>query len=679
MGRRRERAKQETPRRDAPRATTRMQVSVVAIAVAWLFILATALVVYPAGTAQYWIKSAVFFAAGSILVAILPVGAVRDMPAQLGAALRRPPPVLFAVMVAAVTAVLSLVFAVYLFELAPTTSDEIAQLWHAKMLVHGRLSLPADPNPEFFAMDNIISTPRWYSQYPIGGPAVLALGVVLGVPWLVNPALAALAAVAMYHFGRRAFGETQGRAIAALFSLTPMVLMMSGSYMNHVPVLFLAACTLAALVEWERATTPRRAMTFAALVGAAIGAMATIRPLDAAVVAIVVGVFQLTIVARDKTRMRELAVQVAAGTIAVAPLFIANWATTGSPLQFGYEALWGAGHQLGFHVDPRGEMHTLGRGFFYAVTYVSQLNEYVMLWPVPALLVACAGLFTMARSTRWDALLFGLFWAHVMAYAAYWYQGQFLGPRFMFTALPTVIVLLARTPFLVGQRFPGVPRRATLVFSLACVVVSWTVAASRFSVWGVAEGVRNSRLVFKVHASDAARAADLHNALVFVREPFGSQLQHRMWGVGMSRSDAAQLLATSDACSILSALHAVEDDSTIPHEKKADAVARAAVPFAPADLVRTADPTVHISSMTTLTVPCEKELVGDSKLGVATFGSVLPLEPIDSNGRVEGDVIYVMDLGDRNEVLRARFGDRRWYRLSVMRPGQAPKPVLTPY
>ena len=36
-------------------------------------------------------------------------------------------------------------------------------------------------------------------------------------------------------------------------------------------------------------------------------------------------------------------------------------------------------------------------------------------------------------------------------------------------------------------------------------------------------------------------------------------------------------------------------------------------------------------------------------------------------GHIDGDVIYVADLLERNELLRRRFGDRSWYRLAVTR------------
>jgi 4-amino-4-deoxy-L-arabinose transferase-like glycosyltransferase len=634
---------------------------------------------YPTGAVAYWARGTLAVCAGAIVVALLPMGWVRALPARCVALLQRPSPAAFGTMVAVVAISLSIGFAFYAFARLPRTSDEVAQLWHAKMILHGRLSLPVDKNPEFFAMDNVVDIGKWYSEYPIGGPLVMATGLLIGAPWLVNPVLTGIAAAAMYHFARHAYGETQGRAIAALFAITPMILLMSGSYMNHVPVLCLAACTLALLAEWDRAAAGRRRMLFAALVGVALGAMATIRPLDALVMAAVVGVFQLSVVWHDRPRMRELLVQAAGGVLGVAPLLYANLATTGGALRFGYDVLWGAGHNIGFHTDPHGTAHTLHRGLEYAVSYVNELNLYLLLWPVPTLLLMVIGLLAMRKFTRWDALLLGMFWVQVAAYASYWYNGQFLGPRFLFTVLPALVVVVARTPFLVGDRYGAYWRRAALLAVLGCIAISWTTPGSPFSVWGMANDVRNTRRVLKVDVASMVAAANIHHALVFLREPVGSQIQHRLWGLGMSRSDAAQLLARSDACSLFDALRAVENDSSIAPDGKPAAVTRAAAPFVAGSAnLHAADPTVHITSAASLSPACHTEFDNDAKIGVATFGSALFLEPINAAGHIDGDIIYVMDLGERNALLKVRFGDRTWYRLSAMRPND-PEPTLRPY
>jgi len=621
---------------------------------------------YPDGVVQYWVWGLVLTLLVAAAASLIPMPALRDFPGSFARGLTRMPPRRFAALVAIVTTGLGIVFAMYAFGGAASTPDEIAQLWHAKILLHGRMSIPVDPNREFFGLETVVDVERWYSQFPIGGPLMAVPGALLGTPWLVNPLLAGLAVVALYHFARHAYGETQGRAIVALFSATPMVLLMTGTWMNHVPVLLLATCTLAALVEWDRASTARRALAYASVIGLALGAMATIRPLDAVAVATAVGAFQLWTIRRLWLRIRELVLQAVFGVIGVAPLAYANWATTGSVTRFGYDVLWGSGHRVGFHTDPYGTSHTLRRALEFAITYLSELNMYLLGWPAPAMLIVLIGLLAMRKVTRWDALVFGLFGAQVLAYAAYWGEGEFLGPRFLYTALPAIVVLVARTPFLIAERFGPRWRRGAVAFMMSCLLVAWCVPGLPFNVWGFARQAHAARRTLKVDIAGTVRAANVHNALVFLREPFSFRLARRLWGLGITRSEAARLIASRDACSLLSAIRMAEGDGSPRRRLPPAALAQAADLFVPGEqAIRATDSRIQISSAASINPPCQSELQGDLRIGGAAFGPALPLEPIDRDGRIEGDVIYVADLGDRNTVLRSRFGTRTWYRLVV--------------
>ena len=51
----------------------------------------------------------------------------------------------------------------------------------------------------------------------------------------------------------------------------------------------------------------------------------------------------------------------------------------------------------------------------------------------------------------------------------------------------------------------------------------------------------------------------------------------------------------------------------------------------------------------------------------------------DSTGHVGGPVVYALDMGRHNEVLRGRFGDRKWYRYEVPRNRPDTVPILVPY
>ncbi len=406
----------------------------------------------PLGNVAYWAAASLLTVGPVLLLAALPLPWLRALPARLARWLGQPSPLAFALLVGGAFTALSVALAWYAYRFAPTTADEIAQLWHARILLHGRLALPADPNAEFFAVDNVIDTGRWYSQFPIGGPLVLALGYLIHAPWLLDPLLGGCTAALVYHVARRAYGETPGRAAAVLFALAPIPLLMSASYMNHVPVLFLTMLALAGLAEWERAATRRRGLWIAGGIGLALGFMATIRPLDAVVVSTVVGLFQLPVIRRDRWRWRDLAVQAALGAVGVAPVLLANRATAGGIFHFGYEVMWGAATGVGFHVDPQGVAHTPLRALVLAAKYMSELNSYLLGWPVPALVVVVAGLVSMRRASRWDSLLLGLLGAQLLAYALYWHDGEFLGPRFLYTAVGAAVILVARAPFLMADR-----------------------------------------------------------------------------------------------------------------------------------------------------------------------------------------------------------------------------------
>ena len=138
-------------------------------------------------------------------------------------------------------------------------------------------------------MDNVIDRGRWYSQFPIGGPAFLALGLALRAAWLVNPVLLALTFPNLYEFARRAYDEGTARAAVLVLLFAPFALFMSASYMNHVPMMWLASVALAQLAVWYDAEDGADALRRSGvLIGLALGTAAAVRPLDAAIVAGVV-------------------------------------------------------------------------------------------------------------------------------------------------------------------------------------------------------------------------------------------------------------------------------------------------------------------------------------------------------------------------------------------------------
>jgi hypothetical protein len=76
----------------------------------------------------------------------------------------------------------------YVFSGRPLLVDEVLQLYQARLFASGRIAGTVDSAQELFsALFQVERNGRVFSQFPPGGPAVLALGVLIGATWLIVP------------------------------------------------------------------------------------------------------------------------------------------------------------------------------------------------------------------------------------------------------------------------------------------------------------------------------------------------------------------------------------------------------------------------------------------------------------------------------------------------------------
>jgi hypothetical protein len=581
---------------------------------------------------------------------------------------------------AAVAAIVGAVFvALWALGGQPFTSDEMAQQFHARILASGHLTARPEALREFFNTAPVLDRGDWFSQYPIGGPALIALGVLVSAPWIVNPLLLGLTTLALYRFFERVGGELTARGATVLFVLSPMVLVMAGSQMNHVAALAAAACALWAAANWDFAETSRDQMRFAAATGAALGVLATVRPLDAVLVTIVIGGVQITRAVAHPARWRSIGVQAVAGAVPIALLLWVNASTTGSPMLFGYDALNGPAHGLGFHLDPNGDAHTPLRGLTLASGYLLRLNLFLFEWPVPAVLIIAVGLVAIRSPWRWDLALAALMAVFLIGYGAYWFDGFFAGPRFLFTAIPAFVYFAARAPSIVGKKAPAISKRTAALMIPLCMAVAW------FGPWGVSSAssrialYRDQRTKLKTDVESQARTESVDSALVFVNEGWRGSLQARLRVLGANQFTASRLLGTLDACALQTALDAADADTAPDSAKLATVLARARAAGVPRPVPNLpADQAIALVLGSSPTPTCLREFSRDS-LGTMPYALFLARQHVGSNGRVGGNIVYARDLGARNELLRPRFGDRTWYRYRPARGLGDTSRVFIPY
>lgn len=435
----------------------------------------------------------------------------------------------------------------------PLLIDEIVQVFQARLLAAGRLWIEAAPHQEFFSSLHVVEQGgRVYGQFPMGGPAMLALGSAVGAEWLVNPLFGALSVLGFGALLLRVEPRAGVRLGALLlFALAPFTVFMAGSHMNHVTALFWIIVGILGLARAVAGEGGR--FRDGLLAGLGFGLAATIRPVDALAFAGPAAVWLLV----RAVRQRRVAALVGSGLGVALPVALLLWAnveTTGAPLRFGYTVLWGSGHDLGFHASPWGPVHTPARGLELINLYLLRLQSYFLEAAAPSLIPVTAALALVRKLSAFDRYLLSAGLVVMGLYAAYWHDGFYLGPRFTYPLLPLLALWTARfLPALRESVGDGLVLRSTTYASLIALLLGLATSLQLRT-----RQYRSGMISLRWDPDRAAAAAGVRDALILVRESWGAELVARMWALGVSRPDADAIYRGADPCALDSTLVLLE-------------------------------------------------------------------------------------------------------------------------
>jgi len=574
-------------------------------------------------------------------------------------------PLLFAGAMSGAALVVYAVVASAVFSRVPISIDELVQLVQARTFAGGRLWQPASPTPEFFSALNMVDVNgRYYSQFPPGGPAMMAVGVLFGAPWLIGPICGAIAVAAFWAYVR-VVEPRRGVAVGAsiLFTIAPFAVFMAGSHMNHVPTLMWLVIAMASMAHVMSSDRPRPWL--ALLNGIALGCAATIRPVDAFAFALPAAAWYAAVALGSRARWRDLVAVGVGVALPFAAMMWVNAQTTGGPLLFGYQVLWGKSHDLGFHRAPWGIAHTPARGLELINLYLLRLQTYLYEASVPSLLPVIGALYLTPKADRHDRYLLASTVLVLAMYFAYWHDGFIFGPRFVFAMLPMLALWTARFPALVRERFgAGLGYRTTWYgFAVAAVLAAFVSVPAR------AREYSRSFVPMRLDYLGPARRANVENALIFVRESWGTQLMARMWALGVSRSETELLYGKVDACALESRIGTLEQQGT-----RGDAAFAALAPLL-ADSSRivkspfSPDVTERYLEGSRYTPVCIQRVTED-RVGFTLLAPLLYKE--------WGSNVYARDMHDRNRALMRQYPNRRVYLLRPPNNDTGSQPELVP-
>ncbi len=357
----------------------------------------------------------------------------------------------------------------------PHIYDASAYLFGAKIYAQGRLWAPVPAAADRFNGPFMVAqNGKWFTQYEPGTSLMLAVGVALGAPWVVEPLLGTLSLLGIGLIAHRLYDRRVATLAVLLGVISPLYSYIAASYLSHAVAVFFLVWGFWAL---QRAmmdySTPRSAWLLP-LAGALWVMAAFTRQTSLVFVVIsLTGLLWLAWVG-DWPALRPhrlwrwatpAVVVVALVFVAMLAYFALNMALTGiagaTPRAlFQPGDHWGFGQGVGFY-----GAHTLGSGFITVDELLTSLAIDLFGWPFYLTLALLLIPFLTRRVKPADVVMLLGACAMTFAFVGYFYAGIYLGPRYLYDALPFFLILTARGFIALAQmgaaaRVHGAARRA---------------------------------------------------------------------------------------------------------------------------------------------------------------------------------------------------------------------------
>ncbi len=354
----------------------------------------------------------------------------------------------------------------FVFGGIPRIDDGMASLFQARLFARGVATLPLLEEANFSSVFGILGAKHglghWCGMYPPGWPLLLVPGVWLRVPWLVNPVLGALLVVAIGELGRHYYGDRTGRVAALLALPPPFMAVLSGLHLsNMATTLFLCLALWSLRKLWE---TTRWVWGGAA--GLTWGIAFLCRPVDAVVVG---AIFALGFLAPPERLLRcrnGVAAGLAAALLAVGVLLGFQQITTGDWRTPGHEIGMGQRGRFGFVPVTSTYVHTPATGVQHTFLRLRALNDNLLGWAVPSLLMVMLP-FLLRRARMREVFLLLPLTALLLTFACFWYYEAAFPARYISAAMPYLYLLAARGLFNLQEAVGSSGVRARLPAFLA--------------------------------------------------------------------------------------------------------------------------------------------------------------------------------------------------------------------
>jgi hypothetical protein len=223
----------------------------------------------------------------------------------------------------------------------PNSGDEYAYYFQAQIFAAGKLFAPAPPSDKLITDKMILYDGKWFVQYPPGWPAFLSIGMLIGMPWIINPIFSTITLLVLYFISKELYDDNVALKSIFLLIISPFFILTSASYFSHPTALFFSSLFLYFFFQ-ARKTNNTGYYHILGMISLAI--LAYIRTYTAFL--FVIPYFGYLITRRE---IKNLVIVLIVGSAALIPLFLYNSILTGDPISLGYQ-LYSPSDRPGFGV-----------------------------------------------------------------------------------------------------------------------------------------------------------------------------------------------------------------------------------------------------------------------------------------------------------------------------------------
>lgn len=372
-----------------------------------------------------------------------------------------------------------------IYENIPHIEDEIAYVWQANLAARGDLFITTPPCPTCFLVPFVIDYDGIrFGKYPPGWPAILGVGIKLGLRDWVNPFFSGFSLWLIYLLVKKIANEKAALLASFLTITSPFFLLNSGSLLSHIWSIWLTLVFIHAWLD-SLSDKPSKNVPFwltAIIAGISLGLLALTRPLTAVGIAIPFVFHGLYILIKNSNKKRKLCLSIAiiGGSLA-SLIFVWQAGLTGDPFLNPYQ-LWWPYDKLGF--GPEVGLQPGGFSFNYArmntkfslrIGYTDLFGWFKYSW-----IFIPFGIITLWK--KWQSwLILSIFPSLVGVYTLYWIGSWLFGPRYYFEGIIGLILFSAvGIQSLAGKTFPLKHFYKNWRFVLVSIVTIFLISSNLF-------------------------------------------------------------------------------------------------------------------------------------------------------------------------------------------------------